>query len=406
MRTAASVWLIVLAFASASCTKSGPKSGPPPVDDLKPAAIVPGRTAVPAHVDPAKESGPARATQIALGDNHACARMSDDTLRCWGGNDWGQLGIGDVNQTNRVVTPLVTGVVEVAAGYGFTCARLRDLTVSCFGNALDGEIGVPSPSNPDENHSIASPTLVPGVNGAVGIGSGMKHSCVVRVDGTVSCWGDNTYGLLGDGTTKSPRSGAVQVKGLDGVTQIGVGDVVCARRVDGTAWCWGSNTTATAQPVAGLSNVVEAAGAPLGACVRDDAGGVKCWGPNDSGQLGRDAHDLAAEDKPAPVKGLVGVTSIAITQTHACAIAGKELVCWGADWISPSFPAACLKNTAHTGGGGGSPAQWKYCAAPTPVAGIPEPIATDVSPNQACALTRAGEVWCWSPHNKPARIAL
>ena len=370
-------------------TKTPPKVAPPPRANY---------TSVPAHTDPPKENGPVHPTQLAVGDNHSCVRMSDDTLRCWGSNDWGQLGNGTVTMTEAVVTPLVTGVVEVSAGYGFTCARLRDHTVSCFGNAQDGEIGVSSSS---DNSSIPTPTPVPGLADVVQIDSSTKHSCALHANGTVSCWGDNTYGLLGDGTTTQPPSGAVQVKGLDGVTQLSVGDAVCARRVDGTAWCWGTNMSETAQPVPGLANIAEAAVGGLLECVRDDAGRVTCWGSDDSGQLGPDGTG----DGPTMIRGLSGVTSLAASDTHACAIVGKEVLCWGTSWVNPSFPKDCLTDTTHTGGGGGV-VQWKYCATPTPVAKITGAIAVDVSQFHACAVTGTGVVWCWGADSQPTKISL
>ncbi|HVV88807.1 MAG TPA: hypothetical protein VHE35_37445, partial [Kofleriaceae bacterium] len=384
-----------------ACGTSGTTAAPPPVApppvDAAPARLTP----VPARADPPVEPGPAHATQLAAGANHVCARMSDDTLRCWGGNDWGQLGNGTVELTKDVVTPALAGVVEVSAGYGFTCARLRDHTVRCFGTDDEGELGVASPTEPDANHAIPTPTAVPGLTDAVQLSSTTKHSCAVRRDGTVACWGDDRYGELG-GAHRSTGPGIVQVAGLDGVTQVAAGDFTCARRVDGTAWCWGTNMTPAARPVAGLSAVAELAMGELFGCARDDRGDVTCWGAGDSGQLGH------ADGEPqAPVAGLHGASALALGSDDACAIAGGKVQCWGADWVNPDFPAACLRLTAHTGGGG-APAQWHYCPTPAPVRGITAPVALAAGDAHVCALTAAHDVLCWGQDGtpRPTRVPL
>ncbi len=392
---------MVAPVAACGTSGSSPTPTPPPTPphDAAPRAL----TAVPAHVDPPLEAGPPHPTQLAVGSNHACARMSDDTLRCWGSNDWGQLGDGTVLANPLVVTPALAGVVEVSAGYGFTCARLRDRTVRCFGNALAGEIGVPSPTEPERNHSIPTPTEVPGLTDAVQLGSTHKHTCAVRADGTVVCWGDDSRGELGDGQRRA-IVGPVQVVGLDGVTQLGIGPFTCARRVDGTAWCWGLDRSLRAAPLPGVAGVAEVAMGYLVGCVRGDAGAVRCWGSNDSGQLGRDGD----EGVPAPVEGLVAARAVAVGATHACAIVGDEVQCWGAASINPGFATSCLTVTAHAGGGGGAPAQWEYCATPTAVPGVEAPIAIASSDRRMCALTRAHEVLCWGDfgEDQPTRAPL
>jgi hypothetical protein len=118
-------------------------------------------------------------------------------------------------------------------------------------------------------------------------------------------------------------------------------------------------------------------------------GGVpSCWGPNDSGQLGRDS-----EDATAPVQGISGVRAMAVSSMLGCAIVGAGVECWGAEQAAP-FAKSCLRMTAHTGGGGGSPAQWPYCATPTMVTGLTDPIAVSAASSGACAI--AGDaVTCW-----------
>ncbi len=387
--------IVVIGCGSKDKPKEAPKESPSrrpvPVDaapaiDATPKPLTP----VPAHVDPPREDGPARPTQLAVGYNHACARMSDDTMRCWGGNDWGQLGDGTLLVATKKTTPALTDVVQVSAGYGFTCARRRDHTVWCFGNALDGEIGVPSPTDPAVNHSIPVPTQVPDLTDAVDISSAF-HSCAARADGTVWCWGRGRKG---------------KVAGVDGVTQITAGYATCARRVDATAWCWDADQGDTPKPLA-VKDVVEVRAGIGFACARDGAGALWCWGANDSGQLGRTTDDVSS-DVPAPVQGLTGAGAFAASDTHGCAIVGKDLLCWGEGWINPSFPEDCMTMTQHSGGGeGGSPAQWEFCAKPTVVKGVLEPTDVGTLSRMACAIANDDRVVCWGADDPwPTTIGL
>jgi alpha-tubulin suppressor-like RCC1 family protein len=80
--------------------------------------------------------------EIAAGGYHTCARLSDGTVRCWGHNEYGQLG--DNTQTSRLVPVAVSGlsgVAEIVAGASHTCARLSDGTVRCWGNNDYGQLG-------------------------------------------------------------------------------------------------------------------------------------------------------------------------------------------------------------------------------------------------------------------------
>jgi alpha-tubulin suppressor-like RCC1 family protein len=296
---------------------------------------------------------------------HTCALMSDETIRCWG------------EDPAHVVTPPLKGVVQLGVGDAQSCALLRDHTVSCW-------------------RGDAKPEKVPGLTDAIALAAGDRISCAVRAGGTVGCWGSDGENL-GDGK-EAAHAGVVQAKGLDHVTAVAVGSFACARRDDGTVWCWGMNQAALPAPIAGAKDVVEIAAGNLQACLRGKDGGVRCWGFNDSGQLGRGDGTEGKEDlfkDPAPVKGVSGATAVSTSQDHACAIAAGKVWCWGAEKSNPSFPESCLKMTTHHGGGG-APAQWKYCAVPTVVAGVKDPVAVTASQGGACAATKSGEILCWS----------
>src|SRR5207249_3345154 len=194
---------------------------------------------------------------VVSGDGHTCALLGDGTVKCWGVGDSGQRGDGNFNpsQPNPVTvgvsgTPL-TGARTITTRGFHTCALLSDGTVRCWGRNSDGQLGVaPSgdhcPYTPDVFCS-STPVQVGGISSADNIRAitaGGYHTCALFPDGTVKCWGRNDQGQLGDGTTTS-SSTPVQVGGsgtpLRGAAAItGALRHTCALLGDGVQ-CWGVN---------------------------------------------------------------------------------------------------------------------------------------------------------------------
>ena len=149
-----------------------------------------------------------RAQQRRAGDGHrdrhrhrrspsaagqACAVLADGTVRCWGNNEYGQLGTGA--RPGRSCRSTVLGIgsaVAVAAGGVHTCALLADGAVACWG--FSGAIGDGSFS------SRLAPVPVDGIDDGVALAAGSSHTCVLRAGGGIACWGSNEAGQLGDGT--------------------------------------------------------------------------------------------------------------------------------------------------------------------------------------------------------------
>ncbi|MEO7093049.1 MAG: RCC1 repeat-containing protein, partial [Polyangiales bacterium] len=128
------------------------------------------------------------------------------------------------------------GVVELGANDYDTCARKSDGTVWCWGNDTYRQLA----DGTDVSHH--APRQVLGVHDVVELAVGALGSCARTADGHAVCWGGNTYGTLGDGTTIA-RTTAVPVKGLEGVAELAVASPhSCARLVDGTVRCWGSTS--------------------------------------------------------------------------------------------------------------------------------------------------------------------
>lgn len=214
-----------------------------------------------------------------------------------------------------------------------------------------------------------------------------QSSCVVELDGRVQCWGDNTYGTLGDGTM-TLRTKPTRVVGLTDVVGIKGGTVssVCALIDDGTVQCWGSDlggtyTDVVMRPaeVEGLGDVVAFDVGALSACAVVRGGTVECWGNNNSGQLGDGMAYTTPRATPEPVPGITDAVSVAVGQQHACALlADGTARCWG-------------DNSGMRLGDGTTDASY------TPVTVVGLSGATDLQAGEqdTCALLGNRRVKCW-----------
>ena len=244
---------------------------------------------------------------IAAGAYHTCALTTGGWVKCWGGNQWGQLGDGTTtgHLTPVIISSLGNRVAAITAGISYTCALTTGGAVKCWGNNAEGELG----DGTITNRSI--PVDVSGLNSGVqAISAGWAHTCALTTGGAVKCWGYNSHGQLGDGTTTN-RTIPVDVNGLSsGVIAVIAGtDHTCTLMAGGAVKCWGYNqygqlgdgtttTRLTAVDVSGLGSGVQTiAAGTFHTCAITTGGGVKCWGLNDSGQLG----DGTTSDRLTPV---------------------------------------------------------------------------------------------------------
>jgi alpha-tubulin suppressor-like RCC1 family protein len=184
---------------------------------------------------------------VAAGAYHTCALRPAGDVVCWGRNEEGEIGTGIGTFPSAPLPPLsvtgVTNAVAITAGGYHTCALLVGGTVTCWGKNNDGQLGNPS-TFPTSN---ATPTIVPGITGALAVTAGGAHTCVVLAGGSASCWGLNGDSQLGASSIPphhSPTPVSVTLGAAAPLTkQIAAGAYhTCAIVTDSTVICWGLNS--------------------------------------------------------------------------------------------------------------------------------------------------------------------
>lgn len=160
-------------------------------------------------------------TAIAGGARHTCAVLSSGGVKCWGNNQFGQLGTGNTTNSNAPVdvSGLASSAVAIDAGTFHTCALLNTGNVQCWGYNFNGELGNNSTTNSTSPVYVqTSSTDSTPLSNVVSIVGGDSQTCALLNTGDMKCWGQNTYGQLGDGTT-TDRHTPVSVASLGGTPQ-------------------------------------------------------------------------------------------------------------------------------------------------------------------------------------------
>lgn len=280
--------------------------------------------------------------QLAAGGAHTCGLTSDGTAYCWGNNATGQLG--DNTATQRVAPVAVATDLKFAAldlGAAHTCGLTAAGIAHCWGSNTRGQLGDATTNN----------RLVPVPVGGghtfqqiVAGGFNIGHTCALAVDGAAYCWGDNEKGALGLGTMDlNGHSVPAAVAGglVFASLTAGLGGHTCGRTAAGVAYCWGENTfgglgngstnsTSLPDEVSGGHSFTQLiAGGFIGhTCGLVAGGAAYCWGENERGQVG----DGSTVDRLEP-SAVVGSLSFEIVDAgfrHTCGRTGTGVVyCWG-----------------------------------------------------------------------------
>jgi alpha-tubulin suppressor-like RCC1 family protein len=325
------------------------------------------------------------ATPIAIGtgDYHSCFVLPGGLLRCTGDNTAGQLGYGDT--TARGLTPETVGnslpvvnlgtgrtVVSVAASDSNTCAILDNGSLKCWGRNTNGILGLGDTASRGDaagEMGDALPTIALGTGRtALEVSMSASHTCARLDDGTVKCWGDNFGGQLGQGDTLDRGDGPNEMGDLLPAIALGTGRTAvrvaagagftCVLLDNGKVKCWGEGSG---------GRIADGAGAAIGnapgemgddlpyvdlgtgrtaldlevsttACVVLDTHQVKCWGPNENGEAGH-GDTSAIGDAPGEMGDALAVVplgtgrtalDVSVGNTHTCAVLDNgTMKCWG-----------------------------------------------------------------------------
>lgn len=337
---------------------------------------------------PVRAGGGATWRAVAAGESHACGVQADGSLWCWGSNGFGQLGIG--TSTGNAASPVRAGTGtawrEVSCGAHHTCALDTAQHLWCWGRNDAGQVGDGSGAG-----VRPSPVEIPSESGRwAAVSTGETHTCSVRDDGALLCWGGNGARQVDEGSENVPTPRRVGT--LLTWSAVAAGGVhTCATRRDGTLWCWGGNAdgqlgSGDRLPVAGVQQVGEQtiwqkpfAGAAHACALAQDRR-LYCWGAHHAGQLG----DGTGAMRPTFVAAAAAVESLASGAAHACAVrSDRTLWCWGdnsAGQVGVATPEGYAAAPILVGGS----ADWNHVAA---------------GGGHTCALQGSGSLWCWGAND-------
>jgi alpha-tubulin suppressor-like RCC1 family protein len=338
---------------------------------------------------------------VSAGKNHACALKPDGAAVCWGDNSTGLLGIGAVTGSQASPSATVSGLTQaigLATGDSHSCALHSDGTVSCWGDNTFGQQGRGASLSLNDDQLTA--VKVPGISDAVALTAGFNHTCAMRATGQILCWGLNNDGQLGNGSI--------------------------------------ANTATPTAPI-GLTNIVSVAAASNNTCALSAQGEAFCWGDNSKGQLGIGSANQDISDVPNLVQGLSDEPVIALTGgAHHCALMQSGTArCWGLNnngqlgdgtSVDSTLPVVVkglggpathlVAGSGHTcaivltkfdgdkvvcwgAGGFGQLGNGSTSTSVTPVTAdnLPDAIALTAGSGFTCALRTGGAISCWGRGN-------
>lgn len=313
--------------------------------------------------------------QVVTGADHTCVLIKGGKVKCWGANNFGQVGDGtDEDRLKPVAVKGLTGVKKLVAGQWTTCAWLAK-SVKCWGNNTYGELGDGTKTE------RRRPTTIETLAGVKAIAPGGDHACGLWDGGIVKCWGSNRSGQLGTGTGKDSLK-PVQVPGLTGVTALASGEThACAIVAAGAVKCWGEHFSMLKRekPLTepGISGAKQIAAGDTHTCVLV-SGTVRCWGGQAYGQLGNGS--TSSTDSPVTAAGTGKVKQLTAGSVWTCALLTTGKVkCWG--------------NNREGAVGDGTDSNDRL--KPVFVVGLVKVQHVDGGGVHTCALLKGGKVKCW-----------
>ena len=335
-------------------------------------------------------------SKVSTGYRNTCATRTDGGLWCWGANDQGQLGVSAF-RTGPGASPVLTDAAVVSTGEGSSCAVLTSGALRCWGSNASGALGdgtgldslVPLAVGSATNWSQVS------VGGASSQDTSYPFACATRTTGTLWCWGAAIAGQTGSGATQSVET-PTQVGTATDWTSVSAGGFHACGLRGSALYCWGDNTFGaigdgtTVTPRESLTLVPVPAGSVgwssvsagyFSTCGVTLDGRAFCWGANDRGQLG----NPATSDQPQPVQvgSATDWDSISVGLRTTCGLRGDALWCWGANTNGQVGDGTTVDRT--------EPVQIGTGYASVSVAAS----ADDPGDAHACAVKVVGSLWCW-----------
>jgi alpha-tubulin suppressor-like RCC1 family protein len=322
-------------------------------------------------------------SRVSAGDAHTCAVSTASRLYCWGLNDGGRLGDGTVTQRTSPteVSGALTTWTDVSAGGAHTCGLKNDSTLWCWGANGEGQVGIAAPA---DQHTPVSPS---GMTSWATVAAGGAFTCATTSLGELWCWGAGGSGQLARGS-RAPSTVPLYITA--GIPKVSAGSwTACGIGNDGAGACWGTwagsaflgNPTISAQPnprrVGWQSDWQSASTNGQTSCaVRGTADDLYCWGDNTSGDLG--IGSVITHGLPQFVAGGAMAAS-----AGGCYInASGEMYCWGLNANGFVGDGSEVSRTSLVRIG--SERAWKSVARGS---------------GHSCAISVAGELWCWGYNN-------
>lgn len=325
-----------------------------------------------------------KAIAISGGSRHSCAILDNGAVKCWGRNDSGQLGLGDTDSRGDELGEMGDALGAVNLGTGrtakaltggtsHTCAILDNDSVKCWGKNSAGQLGLGDMDDRGDGAGEMGDAL-----GTVNLGtgrtakrlvSGSGHNCAILDNNSVKCWGLNTAGQLGLGDTDDRGNNAGEMGDSLPSVNLGTGRTAkdlaagathtCAILDDDSVKCWGTNLfgqlgigdgtdrgnnaadMGNSLPTVSLGTGRSAKTLSLGwlhSCALLDDNLVKCWGANSDGQLGLgdtsnrgDGVGEMGDSLPTVNLGSGrSVKKLTLGANHGCALLDNDtLKCWG-----------------------------------------------------------------------------
>ncbi|MBA2956375.1 cutinase family protein [Nocardioides sp. MAH-18] len=274
---------------------------------------------------------------ISTSGGSTCGIKVDGTLWCWGLNNFAQLGIDKTapQKKPRQVSP-GTAWSKVSTSWFNTCAITTGGDLYCWGQNLRGAVGTGGTSR-----LVARPVLVgPAGAGWLDVSTGGWHTCAVRGDGTMWCWGQNTFGQVGNATA-GVQTAPVQVGPATNWRQVSTSwGHSCGVTGAGEMACWGINKDGqigtgtlddawSPQPVGAGQVWTSVSAGDASTCALNSGAQTWCWGGNRYGQLGTGTNVGSAV--PVLASALPALTSLTSGWMHACGLAGPVPMCWGSN---------------------------------------------------------------------------